>query len=155
MNNFIKGLCLTLFFGILCAVASAEPIWLVTPEEAIDYQGENGYLNFIEYRPKGLAPTINLIQPDLVKNSNLKAPISIEVVFIPLSDSPIDPSTFKVLYGALRLDVTSKILQRIKVTDKGFSINDVNIPEGKHSLVLRVEDLARRPTEKVVRFEIE
>lgn len=155
MNSVKKLICIFVAAGATSGAVFADQIWLVTPEEAVEYQGEKGYVNFVDIRPKGLAPTINLVQPDLAKSSNLKAPISIEVTFVPLPDSPIDPGSFKVLYGALRFDVTSKILQKIKVTEKGFSINDVSIPEGKHSLVLRVEDMAHRPTEKSVRFEVE
>lgn len=154
MNKLLKLTNLALYLATPM-LANAAPNWLITPEEAIEYQGARGYDEYTDFRPKGPAPTINVVQPDLSKNQAIKPPVSINVVFVPLADAPIDPSTFKAFYGAFRFDITNKLTQKVKVTPSGFSIDQVEIPEGKHLLTLKIEDISHRATEKQIRFEIE
>lgn len=55
-------------------------------------------------------PRIDLLRPVLDPQLRLKSPFPIEVRFIPWLDAAIDPGSFRVLHGNLRLDVTARIL---------------------------------------------
>ena len=75
--------------------------------------------------------------------------------FRPQPDAPIDPATFKVMYGAFRVDITARITKFVKVTPDGFSLENAQIPVGKHRLTLLVLDEKQRAAERELRFEVE
>lgn len=100
-------------------------------------------------------PRIDLLRPLLDAQLRLKSPFPIEVRFLPLPDAAIDPGSFRVLYGNLRLDVSARILDKVKVAASGFSLAEAAIPAGRHRLLLRVVNLKQRSGELDLRFEVE
>jgi hypothetical protein len=87
----------------------------------------------------GDEPIIDIVQPS-VQGGKVGSPMVIEVRFKPAAGKKIDPASFKLYYGAFKLDVTQRLLKSAKVTADGFSISNVEIPAGEHRLVLRVSD---------------
>ena len=85
----------------------------------------------------------------------VKAPFAITVQFVGQADSPIDPATFQVFYGALKIDITSRITRFVKVTKEGFSLENAQIPSGKHRVSLQVQDEEQRLAERELRVEVE
>ncbi len=75
--------------------------------------------------------------------------------FVGQADAPIDPATFQVCYGALKVDITSRITRFVKVTTDGFSLDNAQIPAGKHRLRLQVQDEKQRLAERELRVEVE
>ena len=71
------------------------------------------------------------------------------------ADTPIDPSTFKVMYGAFKIDITSRITKFVTVTKDGFALENAQIPPGKHRLTLQVLDEKQRLAERELRVEVE
>ena len=102
----------------------------------------------------GNEPIIEIIQPSM-KSGKVGSPMTIEVKFRAIDGKKIDPSSFKLFYGAFKLDVTERLLKSAKITASGFSIDNVQIPEGEHRLVLRVSDDAGASGIKELRVKVE
>lgn len=136
-------------------VPTAAQDWLVTPAEALQFKGEEGYNEAPRLRPRGAVPLIDILKPESVPDLKVKAPFPIAVQFRGQSDAAIDPSTFKVMYGALKIDITERITKYVQVTAAGFSLDNARIPTGKHRLTLQVKDEKQRVAERELRVEVE
>jgi hypothetical protein len=141
--------------GIRGALASAPDGWLVTPSEAFDFKGQDGFNEQPALRPRGVTPLIDILKPEQANEAKVKAPFAIEVKFTGQADAPIDPATFKVMYGALKIDITSRITKYVTVTRDGFNYENAKIPVGKHRLILQVQDEKNRIAERELRIEVE
>ena len=129
--------------------------WLVTPGEAVEFKGEEGFYEAPALRPRALVPLIDILKPEPAADLKVKAPFAIAVQFKGQADSPIDPATFKVMYGAFKIDITARITKFVKVTTEGFNLENAQIPVGKHRLTLQVQDEKQRVAERELRFEVE
>ena len=134
---------------------AGAPVWLIQPDEAVQYQGETGFLAPPSLRPRAAVPVIDVLQPELMPEVKLKSPLSIAVAFKPLADSRIEAGTFKVFYGALKFDITSRLAQYTQVSSAGFKLDNANIPKGRHRLTLQVQDDKQRLAERELRIEVE
>jgi len=129
--------------------------WLVSPAEAIEFKGEEGFYALPALRPRALVPQIDILKPEPVADLKVKAPFAIAVQFKSQADAPIDPTTFKVMYGAFKIDITSRITKFVKVSKEGFSLENAQIPPGKHRLTMQVQDEKQRVAERELRLEVE
>lgn len=102
----------------------------------------------------GDEPVIEIVKP-AVQGGKVGSPMAIEVRFKPALGKKIDPSSFKLYYGAFKLDVTQRLLKTAKITANGFSIDNVEIPQGEHRLVLRVSDDTGASGIKELRVKVE
>ncbi len=102
----------------------------------------------------GNEPIIEIVKP-AVQGGKVGSPMTIEVKFRAGDGKKIDPSSFKLYYGAFKLDVTERLLKTAKITASGFSIDNVQIPQGEHRLVLRVSDDAGSSGIKELRVKVE
>lgn len=141
--------------GIRGATDDNAENWLVTPAEALEYEGEEGFNERPALRMRSVIPVIDILQPQPAAEMKVKSPFTIAAQFTGQVDAPIDPSTFKVLYGAKKFDITGKITQSATVTREGFTIENAQIPVGKHRLILQVQDDKRRVAERELRIEVE
>ena len=140
----------------VAAALSAVPAgWLVSAAEARDFRGEEAFDEAPALRARALVPMIDILRPEPAAELKVKAPFAITVQFRPQPDAPIDPATFKVMYGAFRVDITARITKFVKVTPDGFSLENAQIPVGKHRLTLLVLDEKQRAAERELRFEVE
>lgn len=98
------------------------------------------------------APLIELSSPKLPALVN--SPTPIELKFQSTPPSTVKPETFKVLYGSFEIDITKRILNVAKVTESGVSVQEANLPKGKHKLLMVVEDTAGRRGNRAIDFEI-
>ena len=137
------------------AVAEAPNGWLVSPAEALDYRGLQGFEEEPMLRAKAVMPVIDILKPQVGMDTKVKAPFAIEVQFKSQPDAGIVPSTFRVLYGALKLDITSRITKFVRVSEQGFNLENAQIPVGKHRLTLQIQDDKQRLAERELRFEVE
>lgn len=129
--------------------------WLVSPAEAVQFKGEEGFLEPGALRPRAVLPLIDIVTPEAGPDLKVKTPFPISVRFKAQPDSIIDPTTFRVLYGALKLDITQRISQFVKVTKEGFDFQNAKLPVGRHRLTLQVQDEKQRFAERELRFEVE
>lgn len=129
--------------------------WLVTPAEAREFKGEEGFNEQAALRPRAMMPQIDILKPESVADMKVKAPFAISVIFKGQLDAPIDPNTFKVLYGTFKIDITNRITKFVKVTKDGFSMESAQIPAGKHRMTMQVADEKQRVAERELRVEVE
>ena len=141
--------------GIRGALAPVPDGWLVSPLEAREFKGEDGFNEVPALRPRAVVPLIDILKPEPVADLKVKAPFAIAVLFKSQADAAIDPATFKVMYGALKIDITSRITKFVKVTKEGFSLENAQIPVGKHRLTMQVQDEKQRVAERELRVEVE
>ena len=99
------------------------------------------------------APLIELSAPKL--SVPVSSPTPIELKFQPTPPSAVKPETFKVLYGAFEIDITKRMLNVAKVTEAGVSVQEANLPKGKHKLLMVVEDTSGRRGNKTIEFEVQ
>lgn len=137
------------------ALAVVPDGWLVTAAEAIEFKGEEGFYATPALRPRAIVPLIDILKPEPVADLKVKAPFAIAVQFKGQADALIDPATFKVMYGAFKIDITSRITKFVKVTKEGFALENAQIPAGKHRLTLQVQDEKQRVAERELRLEVE
>lgn len=138
--------------GVLTAVPQG---WLITAAEAIEFKGEDGFNEPPALRARAVVPLIDILKPEPVSDLKVKAPFAIAVQFRSQADAPIDPGTFKVMYGTFKVDITSRITKYVKVTKEGFSLENAQIPTGKHRLTMQVQDEKQRVAERELRLEVE
>ena len=150
----LKTLCLACVLAGSVS-ASAQELWMVNPAEAVEFQGEAGYLAQPALRARSVMPLIEILQPESLPDGKLKAPFPITVVFRALDDAPIDIASFKVLYGALKFDITTRLTQYTQVNAQGFKLDNANIPKGKHRLTLQIQDAKQRLAERELRIDVE
>jgi hypothetical protein len=137
------------------ALADAPDGWLVTPSEALAFKGQDGFEEPPMLRVRAVVPLIEILKPEPVADLKVKAPFGIKVQFRSQADAEIVPDTFKVLYGAFKIDITNRITKFVKVTASGFDLENAKIPEGKHRLTLQVQDSKQRMAERELRVEVE
>lgn len=142
------------------AVATPTPLatpdtWLVTPSEALAFKGEDGFNAEPAFRPSAVVPLVDLVRPEPVTDLRVKAPLAHAVQFNGQADAPLDPATFKMMYGALKLDITNRITKFVTVTKEGFSLENAKIPADKHRLTLQIQDEKQRVAERELRVEVE
>jgi len=139
----------------IAALPALPEGWLITPAEALQYKGEEGFYEPPALRPRAVVPLIDILKPEPVADLKVKAPFAIAVQFKGQLDAAIDPTTFKVLYGAFKVDITSRITKFVKVTREGFALENAQIPVGRHRLTLQIQDEKQRVAERELRLEVE
>ena len=136
---------------VLPAVADGV---LVTAQESRDFEGEKGYYEPLPLRPRSMLPSIDILKPVPAADLKVKAPFPISVQFR-AQDAAIVPGSFRVYYGALKVDITERITKYVQVTPEGFTLEQAKIPVGKHRLTLHVADEKQRVAERELRVEVE
>lgn len=127
---------------------------LVTAAEAREFQGEAGYHEPLPLRPRQVLPGIDVLKPGAAGELKVRSPFPIAVQFRSM-DSAIVPASFKLLYGAMRVDITERITRLVKVEPGGFALEQAQVPPGKHKLVLVVQDEKQRTAEREIRLDVE
>lgn len=151
----MKSIILFLLATLVNANIQAAPLLLVTEDEVL--------LEAATPMPKKSrtrtytspdTPKIKVISPDLLKDV-FTAPLPIELKFVSAGDAEIDPASFRASYGFMRIDITNRITQSIKVTKSGFLVAEAAIPKGSHRLIMQVSDTKGRVGEIELRFIVQ
>jgi len=138
----------------LALPAWAQPLLLVSEEEVARERAAAPSAIVARSAPQPGAPTIKVLAP-LLGNEPLGNPIRIELVFAAEPDAQIDPASFRAQYGALRIDLTNRIVARVTVERTGLKVDNVVIPSGNHRLLLRIADTKARTGEVELRFSVQ
>lgn len=149
MNDFL--FCILGLFALFGANAMAEE--LVTPEEARTSQ-QALMLEADMAMPDPMAPLIQLLSPDTLEKP-LKNPLKMEVMFKPQQGASLDFSTFKAFYGSFKIDITDRLLKKAVTTASSIKLVNVDIPSGKHKLLISIKDDAGRTAAKEIAFNVE
>lgn len=103
--------------------------------------------------PKGNVPGIKVLSPSTT-TATVAAPLRIEVAFTPTPGTRIVPSTFRVLYGLLKIDLTERLRKHATVTETGVVVDRAVVPEGQHRLILQVADDQGNTAEQELRIRV-
>ncbi len=125
---------------------------LISAAEVEQYKGDVN--ENITIPLAGDEPAIEIVRP-VVKEGKVASPVAIEVRFKPVSGKTIDPASFKLYYGAFKIDETDRLLKTAKITPNGFSIDKVDIPAGSHRLVMKVADDTGAAGIKEIKFTVD
>jgi len=138
----------------LGAPAWAQPLLLVSEQEVAREMALPPEAITPRTAPRPDAPTIRVLAP-VLGGQPLGNPIRIELSFAAAPDAEIDPASFSALYGALRIDLTDRIVSRVTVEKTGLRVDNVVIPSGNHRLLLRIADTKARTGETELRFSVQ
>ena len=121
------------------AAEAAAPAELITPRAAPV--------------PRGDATTIRVVSSNTAA-SGVAAPVRIEVAFTPAPGARIVPSSFRVLYGLLKIDLTDRMKKNATVTETGVVVDNAQVPDGQHRLILQVADDQGNIAEQELRIRV-
>jgi hypothetical protein len=107
---------------------------------------------FSQSDPKG--PAIQVIDPQSL-DIPLKNPFKMEVLFKPQQGATLDFTSFKALYGVLKLDITDRLLKEATKTPTGIRLANVDVPSGRHKLLLSIKDSQGHVSAKEIIFKVE
>ncbi len=102
--------------------------------------------------PNIVRPAIEIRQPSLLSQP-LGTPLAIELSFL-AADAPIVPDTFRAYYGNLKLNITDRILKKVRVLAEGLRVEDAELPSGQHKILLVIEDEKGRRGEREFKFTV-
>lgn len=146
----------TFAVAALSALASmsalAAPWVLVTEQEALAARAAPEPMAS-KAVPAPDSPRINLLLPNLA--SPVASPTRIQLKFEPTAPAKIRPESFKVRYGAFRLDITSRITAASQVTSEGIDVAEAALPKGAHRLFVEIQDSQGRTSERQLQFVVE
>ena len=149
MRLHVKLFFLSLLFSSTQVLA--QPSFLVSEEEVVKSNANKTF-----FYPKSVtspdAPKIELISPKL--DSAISSPTQIELKFLPKTPATTKPETFRILYGTFQIDITERLLKVATVTPEGINVPEAKLPNGRHKLVLNVQDSDGRVGSRIIEFEI-
>lgn len=147
----MKPLCIAVgLAAALCVPAQAS--WLVTEAEAAAAQAAPPALG-VRAVPAPDAPRISLLAPSLA--GAVSSPTSIQLRFEPVAPAIIKPESFKLRYGAFKLDITARITGASRVTAEGIDVAEAQLPKGAHRLLIEIQDSMGRTAERQLQFVVE
>lgn len=103
--------------------------------------------------PRPNMPAIRVVSPNAT-GAAVAAPVRIEVAFTPAPGARIVPSSFRVLYGLLKIDLTERLRQHATVTESGVVVDGAKVPDGQHRLILQVADDKGNTAEQELRIRV-
>jgi hypothetical protein len=103
--------------------------------------------------PKPDAPAITVVSPS-APGKPVAAPLRIEVAFQAAAGARIVPSSFRVLYGLLKIDLTDRLRQHATVTESGVVVDGAKVPDGQHRMFIQVADDKGNTAEQELRFRV-
>ena len=142
--------------GLMSTLLPVSAIQLVTRDEMLASHGSPPLAEAAAAPVDPLAPQITLVDPDpngadkVVRN-----PFKMEVIFKTQEGVALDFNSFRALYGALKMDITERLLKEAVKTPNGLRLSNVNVPSGKHRILLRIKDSQNRLAEKEIQFKVD
>jgi hypothetical protein len=143
---------------LLSANGHADSFDLITPDEArAELAAAARSSSELRTRslpiPKPGQPAIRVVSP-IAPGASVPAPLRIEVSFQPAPGARIVPSSFRVLYGVMKIDLTERMKKHATVTEAGVVVEQAQVPEGQHRLILQVADDQGNTAEQELRIRV-
>lgn len=98
-------------------------------------------------------PIIELMRPVNIAQP-LQNPIAIELRFATGAGPAIDIATFRVTYGWLGINITSRIMEHATKTPDSLVAENVTLPSGDHRVTVLIANTAGKTASKTFRFSI-
>lgn len=138
-------------------LTQAGVVWssaLITAEEALASQAAVPMLTVHETPANPQGPVIAVVDPEALAQP-VKNPFSIEILMQAQRDAELNFASFKAFYGAFKIDITDRLLKEASKTVTGLKLANLQIPSGRHKILLRVSDTKGRTAEKEIAFKVE
>jgi hypothetical protein len=151
-SRLILPIVTVLAVVLLGTTASADPKWLITPEEAARVQAPTGDGKELVSAVKGSGPLIIVKSPKAFGRT--RSPLNIFIAFEPgNSGQPPAMETLKVtLLGFFDINITDRLRDYISGTD--LSVRDAELPMGTHRLRVLIKDISGNPNERTVAIKV-
>jgi hypothetical protein len=127
---------------------------LITLEEAKASQAVMLMLTVDETPVNPQGPIIAVVDAEALVQP-VKNPFSIEILMQVQRDAELNLASFKAFYGAFKIDITERLLKEASKTLNGLKLANLQIPSGRHKILLRVSDTKGRTAEKEIAFRVE
>ncbi|MCW5634001.1 MAG: hypothetical protein KIT17_11770 [Rubrivivax sp.] len=139
---------------------------LITAAEArrdLEARPKNEALDMPELRSRGMPAAAGTAEVPAAFAIRVLAPTPQEVVTAPLRielafDVPpgtrVKPSTFRVLYGVLKIDLTERLRRFATISERGVVVDQAVVPDGMHRLFLQVADDHGNVAERELRLRV-
>ena len=127
---------------------------LITLEEAKASQAVMLMLTVDETPVNPQGPVIAVVDAEALVQP-VKNPFSIEILMQVQRDAELNLASFKAFYGAFKIDITERLLKEAFKTLNGLKLANLQIPSGRHKILLRVSDTKGRTAEKEIAFKVE
>ncbi len=159
MSTALRNIALCLAFVATAGASRANDFELITAAEAqAEAKAAASAPPEVRTRslplPKPGQPAIQVVTPNNTPSSAVNAPVRIEVTFKAASGNRIVPSTFRVLYGLMKIDLTDRLKKHATVTETGVVIDQAKVPAGQHRLILQVADDQGNTAEQELRLRV-
>ncbi|CAD5373265.1 conserved hypothetical protein [Rubrivivax sp. A210] len=163
MSKLMRGLALSgvaLLMVVLNDARAQRGFELISPAEAqSEARAQADAPEQIAPRaaasPRGDATAIRVVSPTTVAGGGgVAAPVRIEVAFKPAPGARIVPSSFRVLYGLLKIDLTDRLRKHATVSESGVVVEQAQVPDGQHRLILQVADDQGNTAEQELRLRV-
>ena len=152
------GVVLSMLWAGAAQAQTSGAFDLITPAEAqrtakaeLDAPPEIRTRQIVVSKPN--APVIRVISPT-APGVAVAAPLRIEVAFTPTPGARIVPSSFRVLYGLLKIDLTDRLRRNATDTENGVIVDRAVVPDGQHRLILQVADDQGNTAEQELRIRV-
>jgi len=163
MTAYRRRLLLLPTLALAVAARPARAFTLVTPEEAAaNLAAERPGLSrsFLPTvpapEPRGLntgdLPRIEVVRPQ--EAGTLPSPLTIVLRFGAAPGAQVDPASFRARYGALGLDITSRLLPYARLDASGLTAENATLPSGSHRIRVQIADTNGRIGERTFRFTV-
>ncbi len=148
MSNLIRGVALaTLALALGVGPARAQDgaaFELISAAEAqqaakAEAEAPRVFRSRSMAAPRANVPAIRVVAPN-EPGTPVAAPVRIELEFKPAPGTRIVPSSFRVLYGLLKIDLTERLRKHATVNESGVVVDRAQVPDGQHRLILQVAD---------------
>ena len=146
----------SLLFGCATFAALGEA-WsgeLIMADEALASQAVVGMLLAEDTPANPQGPVIAVVDADALAQP-VKNPFTIEILMQAQRDAELNLASFKAFYGAFKIDITERLLKEASKTLTGLKLANLQIPSGRHKILLRVSDSKGRTAEKEIAFKVE
>jgi hypothetical protein len=137
-------------------VSLAEMAWsseLITTEEAMASQAAVSMLIVDETLADPQGPVIAVVDGEALARP-VKNPFTIEILMQAQRDAELNFASFKAFYGAFKIDITDRLLKDASKTVTGLKLANLEIPPGRHKILLRVSDTGGCTAEKEIAFKV-
>ena len=132
-RGLIVGAIASSCFGVHRASA-----WSLVTGQQLQRENAAPHEQAASARARSGAPTIRIEEPDTTKP--IKSPVKIHLRFHAAANARIEVNTFRVRYGFLGIDITSRILAHARPTRSGVFVENAELPRGQHRVTVQIAD---------------
>ena len=141
------------------SLAQAAPFTLISGDEAQREATAAANAPPAAPRPRSLTlpprqtPAIEVLAP-VPEGVTVSSPLRLEIAFKAPADARIVPSSFRLLYGVLKIDLTERLQRHARLDETGVLIEEAAVPQGTHRVIVRVADDKGRIAERELMIRV-